>query len=746
MQTFKYATTAALLLTMGLTVQGHENDPKRNPEPAILGEIVRGGADGVAGIYPTENVTFYSQVPINQLGGSGNGSDCWGYTSPSGREYALVTTETSLAVVEVTSPTNPNVIFTYSRGGTSSLWGDVKVVGEYCYMVGEGGGSIWTFDLTDADNGNVSFVGEAASNGGTATHNIASCPEANLLARCGGGNSGLRWYSTDNPANPSYLGEFSDIYVHDAQIALYPQTAPDTTYRGHIIGFLNGGNNGGSTNTSLWVVDFGTPTNFNPSGTVLDTVTWPGAGYSHQGWADDNFNFYWSNDETALNYTHQLIDIEDLNNIDFIASLSNGSASSVNHNNYWHEGLLYAANYTSGIRIFETLATGQINEVAYIDTYPANDGASFNGAWSVFPYFESGTVIASDFQSGLIVFGVDISPVGISYPSGIPSSVASSGGPIDIDVSLDGSIVVDEVRMDYSLSSGASGQVIASANGSGSYTAILPGTTDCPDIASVSFEVVLTNGEVYPDNGGPYQIAMNDGSEILAAWNGDAQAGWSFGDAGDNAIDGQWGRGFPAGIGDRGDPATDCDGSGQCFLTDNEFGNSDVDDGITSLLSPIFDATGIDGVQVGYCRWYSNDAGADPNNDSMPIEISNNAGVSWVLLEDVSENAGAWVDRTFQISDFVTPTSSMQLRFTARDLNAGSVIEAGVDNVRVFGTVCDTTPGPPPCDINNDGTVNGGDLGILLSAFNTDNELADLDQSGTVDGGDIGLLLACWTG
>ena len=49
-----------------------------------------------------------------------------------------------------------------------------------------------------------------------------------------------------------------------------------------------------------------------------------------------------------------------------------------------------------------------------------------------------------------------------------------------------------------------------------------------------------------------------------------------------------------------------------------------------------------------------------------------------------------------------------------------------------------------PCDLNDDGVVNGGDLGILLGAWGDKGGPADLDGNGVVDGADLGQLLGCW--
>ena len=246
-------------VSIGSVALAHENDPKRNPEPPVYGDILYGDRDGIAGGWAgsQENTIFCAQVPINQLGGSGSGSDCWGYTSPSGREYAIIGMESAIAWVDVSDPFAPEVVYTYQRGGTSSLWCDVKVIGNYAYAVGESGGSIKIFNMSAIDKGVVSYLGESSANGNSATHNIAAVPEANLLIKCGGTGEGLRFYSTaGNPESPAFIGEWNDRYVHDADLVVYPQNGPDLLYRGRVIGFLNDGNNGGGSNTGLSIVDF----------------------------------------------------------------------------------------------------------------------------------------------------------------------------------------------------------------------------------------------------------------------------------------------------------------------------------------------------------------------------------------------------------------------------------------------------------------------------------------------------------
>ena len=66
---------------------------------------------------------------------------------------------------------------------------------------------------------------------------------------------------------------------------------------------------------------------------------------------------------------------------------------------------------------------------------------------------------------------------------------------------------------------------------------------------------------------------------------------------------GAWQRATPNGGGTRGDPATANGGSGQCYLTQNGAGDTDVDGGPTRLTSPLIDLSGASACEISYARW-----------------------------------------------------------------------------------------------------------------------------------------------
>jgi hypothetical protein len=49
---------------------------------------------------------------------------------------------------------------------------------------------------------------------------------------------------------------------------------------------------------------------------------------------------------------------------------------------------------------------GELAEVAWFDVYPSSDGPGFNGAWSVYPWFDDGLVALSAIEGGLFLLRV----------------------------------------------------------------------------------------------------------------------------------------------------------------------------------------------------------------------------------------------------------------------------------------------------------------------------------------------------
>ena len=113
----------------------------------------------------------------------------------------------------------------------------------------------------------------------------------------------------------------------------------------------------------------------------------------------------------------------------------------------------------------------------------------------------------------------------------------------------------------------------------------------------------------------------------------------------------------------------------------------DLDGGPTMLLSPLMDLSTAADPVLGYARWFTND---DHDADRLDVEISNDGGYSWVLIESVPHNDG-WVERTVRILDYLTAPLSDEVvvRFSATDNPNNSKTEAAIDAVEIFDISCE---------------------------------------------------------
>ncbi len=170
----------------------------------------------------------------------------------------------------------------------------------------------------------------------------------------------------------------------------------------------------------------------------------------------------------------------------------------------------------------------------------------------------------------------------------------------------------------------------------------------------------------------------------------------------------------------------------------------------TTLISPILDASG-DGEVVSYWRWFSNDLGSAPFEDVFLVEVSDDAGQTWVVAETIgpggAEVNGGWIFRQFAIDEFVARTDQFRIRFTAFDTGSDSNVEAAVDGVELTTVTCALPVG----DLDGDGLVGITDFLALLAVWGPCSDpcppscLADLDGDCNVGISDFLTLLANWT-
>jgi choice-of-anchor B domain-containing protein len=363
--------------------------------------------DGVAEGYPCLNVDLMAHITNAQLGG-GSGNDSWGWTDPdTQREYALMGLTNGTAFVDITDPEFPVRLGFLPTQTGNSTWRDIKTRGYYAFIVSEASDhGMQVFDLRklrSVANPPTTFSVDAHYDAFGRAHNIVIDVDSGFAIAVGSNQgsqtcgAGLHLVDINSPLAPSFAGCFSaDGYTHDAQCITYD--GPDNDYTGREICLA-------SNEDTVTIVDVSN----KASPVQLSRTPYVGSRYTHQGWLTDDRRYFLVNDEldeiqVGHNTRTYIFDVSDLD-APLLHSTYTAEVAASDHNLYVRGNYAFLSNYRSGLRILDLsdIDAGNLSEVAYFDTQPASNASGTSGAWSVFPYFASGTVIISDISAGLFV-------------------------------------------------------------------------------------------------------------------------------------------------------------------------------------------------------------------------------------------------------------------------------------------------------------------------------------------------------
>jgi choice-of-anchor B domain-containing protein len=341
------------------------------------------------------------------------GNDIWGWSDPqSEKEYVIMGLDSKTSFIDVTDVKNPIHLADLKTATRSSTWRDVKIYKHFAYVVSEASShGLQIFDLhrlRAMDGKNVQNVkADARNRDFGSAHNIFINEDSGYAYAVGAKtcDGGLHIMDLKNPLDPKFVNcvgrgvyeiptKHGDAYTHDVQCVIYH--GPDINFLGQEICISSNEDTVNIVN----VTDKNKPYQ-------ISAASYDGVKYTHQGWLTEDHQYFLLGDELdekkfRTNTKTFIWDFSDLANPTNFAVFEHNSKA-IDHNMYVKGNYVYQANYNAGFRILDltNISSGIITEAGFVDTMPNDDGAVFEGVWSVFPYFDSGTVAISGINGTL---------------------------------------------------------------------------------------------------------------------------------------------------------------------------------------------------------------------------------------------------------------------------------------------------------------------------------------------------------
>lgn len=675
------------------------------------------------------NMNLLSQLNYQPIRNTGT-SNLWGYTDELGNEYALVGLNNGVSIVDVTDPVNP--VEVYYVQDTVSIWREIKVWQNYAYVTTEADAGLLIIDLSPLPSSTAlstyRFFG-LAGNQWTSAHSLF-IDENGILYLHGAnrGNGGVIFYDLSvDPINPPEVGQYDAFYVHDSY------ARGDTLYAAHIVnGFftvLDVSNKAnpivlaqqltpGVFTHNVWLSDDGQYlfTTDEVSGASIASydisdladVQYLDEVRSYQGNGSIPHNVYYKDGWLVTSYYRDgvnVVDAHDPSNLIEVGYYDVSPLTGNGFNSIWGVYPFFA----SGNLILSDMENG-----LYVIGVTYERGCFLHGTISNSvnsqPIYNASITFMNDGQSDL------------SDASGIYHTGKTNAGNYDVIFSRPG--YYSDTVYNIALSPGDTTIVdvalvpiptvsisgVVSEQGSGT---LLPGVD--VKIFNDDFTFITTtdafgNYMFSSAYEGTYHVQFgkwgwwsycNDVVTFASSVNTydvELEKGYYDDFAFDNSwiisgipLSGQWLRDvpIPTGLPDgtrcnaHTDVNYDCDD--KLYMTGNSHGpanTADLDGGPAILTSPVFDLTSYSDPYVSYSRWFANYVGTAPGNDTMKVLLSN--GITTVELEQIHVGNtlnSSWLEVTFQVNAFITPTATMQLIFSAEDNSAAgaSMFEVGVD-------------------------------------------------------------------
>lgn len=326
-------------------------------------------------------------------------SSVWGWTSPNGREYAIIGYSNGTAIYDITDA--PNVVQCDTVPGPTSFYNyrEFTVLDHYLYIVSEGNFSNAGVQIVDLQYlpDSVRYVRNWTFSGYSTTHTIKSDGNYLYLNGANYNGGGIVVVDVTDRENPVKRGNGPAPYSHDCFIK------NDTVYAANIY-----------PTSKMSVISV--TNKDNP--TLVGEFTYPNA-VCHNVWTSNDRKWLLTTDEGGSNHL-RIWNCQNLSNITFVYEYIPYEDAMV-HNAYFKGDTIFMAHYRAGVVALNCAnLPSPPTVIGYYDTYPGA-GTAYQGAWNVYPYYNSGKFVVSDISTGLYVFKFGVTAIthnGTEIPAG----------------------------------------------------------------------------------------------------------------------------------------------------------------------------------------------------------------------------------------------------------------------------------------------------------------------------------------